>query len=58
MQDYIKVIGDERLTKVPETLDLTPYKDFHDKEELREMRKNFAKVPPTKPKHRIHIAGL
>ncbi len=58
MQDYIKVIGDERLTKVPETLDLTPYKDFHEKDELRQMRKHFAKVPPIKPKHRIHIAGL
>ena len=58
MQDYIKVIGDERLTKVPETLDLTPYKDFHDTEELKKMRRNFAKVPPIKPKHRIYIAGL
>ena len=58
MQEYIKVIGDERLTKVPETLDLTPYKDFHDASELKQMRKHMAKVRPVKAKHRIHIAGL
>jgi hypothetical protein len=58
MQDYIKVIGDERLTKVPETLDLTPYQDFHDTAEIREMRKNFALVPPVTPKHKVYIAGL
>ena len=58
MQDYIKIIGDEKLTKVPETLDLTPYRDFHDKEELEQMRKNFVSVPPITAKHSIHIAGL
>lgn len=58
MQDYIKVIGDERLTRVPETLDLTPYRDFHDTAELRQMRRHFAKVRPVSAKHRIHIAGL
>lgn len=58
MQDYIKVIGDERLTKVPEILDLTPYKDFHDAAEIREMRLNFAPVPPVHPKHRVYIAGI
>ena len=30
MEKYIKVIGDEKLSKVPDTLDLTPYVDFHD----------------------------
>jgi hypothetical protein len=58
MQDYIKVIGDERLTRIPETLDLTPYRDFHDTDELRKMRKHMVKMPPIKPKHAIHIAGL
>ena len=51
MQDYIKVIGDERLTKVPDILDLTPYKDFHDTAEIREMRKNSVSVPPFVLKH-------
>jgi len=58
MQDYIKVIGDERLTRIPETLDFTPYKDFHDAVEIRKMRKHMVKMPPIKPKHSIHIAGL
>lgn len=58
MQEYVKVIGDERLSKVPDTLDLTPYKDFHDTAELRQMRKNLAPVPPVSPKHRVFIAGL
>ena len=38
MQQYIKVIGDERLSRVPSTLDLTPYRDFHDADELKQMR--------------------
>jgi len=50
MQDYIKVIGDERLTKVPDTLDLTPYKDFHDTAELKKMRAHTVpmKMKPAK----------
>lgn len=44
MQEYIKVIGDERLRRVPDTLDLTPYKDFHDTEELKKMRAHTVKV--------------
>jgi hypothetical protein len=58
MQGYIKIIGDERLAKVPETLDLTPYTDFHDADELKQMREHFTSVPTVTPKHRIHIAGL
>ncbi len=58
MQQHIKEIGDERLTKVPETLDLTPYKDMHDTQELRQMRRNFVPVPPVKPRHTVYIAGL
>lgn len=58
MQEYIKTIEDEALSKVPETLDLTPYRDFHDTEELAKMSKCMAPVPPVKPKHAIHIAGL
>jgi hypothetical protein len=58
MQEYIKVIGDEQLSRVPDNLDLTPYRDFHDKEELDRMRKGMAPCPNFKPKHKVHIAGL
>ena len=58
MEDYIKVIGDEDLTCVPDTLDLTPYRDFHDAAELKKMRANFAHYRPLKSKHKVHIAGL
>jgi hypothetical protein len=58
MQEYIKVIGDETLTKVPDALDLTPYKDFHDTEELARMRSAVVSCPPYEPKHKVHIAGL
>jgi hypothetical protein len=58
MQDYIKVIGDENLTKVPDNLDLTPYVDFHDTEELKRMRAGMAHCPNFKAKHKVHIAGL
>lgn len=58
MQEYVKVVGDERITKVPETLDLTPYRDFHDAEELMKMKKHYVKVKRVKPKHKVFIAGL
>jgi hypothetical protein len=37
MQDNVKHIGDERLTKVPADLDLKPYRDEHDIELLERM---------------------
>lgn len=37
MQKYVKVIGDERLGKVPVDLDLKPYRDYHDYDLLRQM---------------------
>ena len=37
MQKYVKTIGDERLTKVPQDLDLKPYRDEHDDDLLRRM---------------------
>jgi len=58
MQEYIKVIGDEQLSKVPDNLDLTPYRDFHDDEELRKMRDGMAHCPNFEPKHKVYIAGL
>jgi hypothetical protein len=53
MQKYVKVIGDERLTKVPADLDSKPYRDEHDYELLKRMEKAVERgfVPPdVKPK--------
>jgi hypothetical protein len=37
MQKYVKRIGDERLTKVPDDLDLKPYRDEHDFDLIKRM---------------------
>jgi hypothetical protein len=37
MQGYVKEMGDERLTKLPDDLDLKPYRDEHDIELMRRM---------------------
>ena len=37
MQKYVKQIGDERLTKVPDDLDTKPYRDEHDDDLLQRM---------------------
>ena len=37
MQKYVKHIGDERLTKVPDDLDTKPYRDEHDDDLLQRM---------------------
>jgi hypothetical protein len=37
MQKYVKRIGDERLTKVPDDLDTKPYRDEHDDDLLLRM---------------------
>jgi hypothetical protein len=37
MQKYVKRIGDERLTKVPQDLDTKPYRDEHDDDLLKRM---------------------
>lgn len=39
MQKYVKHIGDEGLQKVPEDLDLKPYRDEHDFELIQRMEK-------------------
>jgi len=39
MQKYVKHIGDERLVRVPEDLDLKPYRDEHDFDLIERMRK-------------------
>jgi hypothetical protein len=48
MQKYVKVIGDERLTKVPDDLDLKPYRDEHDYDLLKRMARAVERgfVPP------------
>ena len=43
MQKYVKHIGDERLTRVPEDLDLKPYRDEHDFDLIKRMRKALTK---------------
>ncbi|MGH8116226.1 MAG: hypothetical protein ACREP0_13560 [Rhodanobacteraceae bacterium] len=37
MQKYVKSIGDERLKKVPDDLDLKPYRDYHDFDLMKRM---------------------
>jgi hypothetical protein len=50
MQRYVKQIGDERLRKVPQDLDLKPYRDEHDKELIARMEKA---QPPLPAKNRL-----
>jgi hypothetical protein len=38
MQQFVKVMGDERLTNLPADLDLKPYRDEHDYDLMRRMR--------------------
>lgn len=56
MQEYIKQIGDEKLSCVPNTLDLTPYRDFHDTELMIGMRKNMVAVPAVRAQPRSRSA--
>ena len=50
MQQYVKTAGDERLDKVPDDLDLKPYRDEHDYELMRRMRDAAAD-----PAHEAHM---
>ncbi len=43
MQKYVKRMGDERLTRVPDDLDTKPYRDEHDDDLLRRMLKSIDK---------------
>ncbi len=58
MQENIKVIGDEKLTKVPNTLDITPYVDFHDTTEIRQMRAGMIDCPTAAARYKVRIEGL
>jgi hypothetical protein len=43
MQENVKLIGDERLTKVPADLDLKPYRDEHDYDLVQRMLASIAR---------------
>ena len=43
MQKHVKIIGDERLTKVPADLDLKPYRDEHDYDLVQRMLVSIAR---------------
>lgn len=58
MQKHIKTIEDERLIKVPDTLDITPYVDFHDAAELKQMRANTVACPNRPARYKVRIEGL
>ncbi len=53
MQQYVKQVGDERLTRLPADLDQKPYRDEHDKDLLRRMKRAIKKGSlPAKPTSR------
>jgi hypothetical protein len=58
MEKYIKVIGDEKLTRVPDSLDITPYVDFHDASELKQMRTGMVSCPTRSARYKVRIEGL
>ncbi|MEP6484218.1 MAG: hypothetical protein ABJB01_07195 [Rudaea sp.] len=59
MQKYVKRIGDERLVKVPEDLDLKPYRDEHDLDLIVRMQKGLTKSGLRKDENaKILLAGL
>jgi len=49
MQQYVKTMGDERLSKLPDDLDLKPYRDEHDYDLMRRMA--VATADPNHPAH-------
>jgi hypothetical protein len=55
MQKYVKQIGDERLTKVPDDLDTKPYRDEHDDDLLQRMLAGIEKGQVPKGFRRDHL---
>jgi hypothetical protein len=55
MQKYVKAIGDERLTKVPDDLDLKPYRDYHDYDLLRQMEQHMERVKGATVKEKAEL---
>jgi len=58
MQDNVKHIGDERLSKIPADLDLKPYRDEHDTELLMRMAAAVERGehPETHHREKLHRA--
>src|SRR3984885_6799790 len=57
MQKYVKRIGDERLTKVPDDLDTKPYCDEHDDDLLRRMALAVERGHHPGPRSRAVVHG-
>ena len=59
MQKYVKTVGDEGLKKVPEDLDLKPYRDYHDWDLMERMEKaiDAGKLPSASKALRKEIAA-
>jgi hypothetical protein len=63
MQQHVKTIGDERLTKVPADLDTKPYRDEHDYDLLKRMEASMKRnelppgVQPEKLRHALKHAS-
>jgi hypothetical protein len=58
MQKFVKTIGDERLTRVPDDLDLKPYRDEHDDDLLKRMATAVDRgVVPSKKTNPQHLRG-
>jgi hypothetical protein len=58
MQKHVKVLGHERLTKVPKDLDLKPYRDEHDDDLVKRMIAGIEKgtAPPGIDKEHVRRA--
>jgi hypothetical protein len=57
MQKYVKHIGDERLQKVPDDLDLKPYRDEHDFDLIQRMQKALTKRGLRKDESTVALAS-
>ncbi|MGH8112939.1 MAG: hypothetical protein ACREPL_13640 [Rhodanobacteraceae bacterium] len=59
MQKYVKSIGDESLKKVPDDLDLKPYRDYHDFDLMQRMEKAIqaGRLPGASQTLRAEIAA-
>jgi hypothetical protein len=55
MQKYVKAIGDERLTKIPDDLDLKPYRDYHDYDLLRQMEQHMERIKGAEAKEKEEL---
>jgi hypothetical protein len=58
MQKFVKKLGDEKLTRVPDDLDLKPYRDEHDDDLLKRMAAAVDRgVVPSKKIKPEHLRG-